>query len=433
MTHELGDNLDGFSRQRSEIFEWNFKYLMNIGVFSAMALALVLPTGAGGGLILLVCSIAYLVCCRNQSDPLVLARYELCFLGSMTLYPLAVVFNNLASVEPITWRYFDNSVRFLIALPVYWAIRKSRITFDTLVMGAIIGAAGAGILAMYQWMILGDERPNGFTNELPFSHISMFLICIALTPISLSRTWYWLKICGIGLGIFAVLLPQVRGTWVALLILIWLITDWFPNRQAKRKWRAVSAVVFAAGLLLLAFHMQLISLVNEETRYQEDTVESKQSGRIVSAYCRLDLWRAGWILFSEHPWSGVGFGQYGSEARKLEEAGRVHLTSCIHADYESLKHAHNDFVQIGATMGGPSILAYLLPLIFLYVTGHHFCRQHARDVGVVLKLYAVGQGLISLTQSQLNHNISTTFFAFTAVSLVALAFNRIEARKRLCP
>lgn len=51
-------------------------------------------------------------------------------------------------------------------------------------------------------------------------------------------------------------------------------------------------------------------------------------------------------------------------------------------------------------------------------------------MGIILKIYAVGHGIFSLTQSQLNHNVSTTFLAFTAVSLVALAVNRLEMEGR---
>ena len=56
---------------------------MNVGLFSAMALVLALPTGAGGGFVLLVCSIFYLAVHRRRAGPRPAGRYELPFLGSM--------------------------------------------------------------------------------------------------------------------------------------------------------------------------------------------------------------------------------------------------------------------------------------------------------------------------------------------------------------
>ena len=44
----------------------------------------------------------------------------------------------------------------------------------------------------------------------------------------------------------------------------------------------------------------------------------------------------------------------------------------------------------------------------------------------MLKIFAVGQGIYSLTDSQFSINYSCTFFAMTAVMLVALAFNELE-------
>ena len=187
---------------------------MSAGLFSATALTLTLPTGAGGGSVLLICSIVYLAVRRRQPGPHPAERRELLFLGSMTLYPLAVALNCLAFVEPIQWRYFDNPSRFLLALPVYWAIRKSRAMPDALVMGAITGASIAGVLALYQWVFLGHERSSGFSNALPFAHITLLLVCIAMIPIPLSGPWPRLRIFGVASGVVAIFFSQTLGGMV---------------------------------------------------------------------------------------------------------------------------------------------------------------------------------------------------------------------------
>ena len=407
---------------------------MNIGLFLAMALVLALPTGAVGGGVLLVCSIFCLAVHRRRAAERLDGRYELLFLGSMILYPLAVALNCLVLVEPIQWRYFDNPSRFLMALPIYWAIRKSRATPEAMIMGAIVGASIAGIHAILQWTILDHERSSGFTNALPFAHITLFLICIALTPISLPGIWRRLRILGAALGVAALVFSQTLGAWAAAPILVFMMMRWAFVHYNMRKWWSAAIVITLTGLLFMTVEMRSMAYLSEETPRQ-DMVESEWKERIpsihpVSSVCRIELWKAGWIFFSRHPWFGIGFDRYRTEAIKLQEEGTMSFSGCIRGGYGSLKHAHNDFVQIGATMGGPAILAYLLPLIFIYWVGRRCCRRHDDAMGIILKVYAVGNVVFSLTQSQLNHNVSTTFFAFTAVSLVALAVNRIETEGR---
>ena len=407
---------------------------MSAGLFSATALTLTLPTGAGGGSVLLICSIVYLAVRRRQPGPHPAGRRELLFLGSMTLYPLAVALNCLVSVEPIQWRYFDNPSRFLLALPVYWAIRKSRAMPDALVMGAITGASIAGVLALCQWVFLGHERSSGFSNALPFAHITLLLVCIAMIPIPLSGPWPRLRIFGVASGVVAIFFSQTLGAWVAIPILALLMMKWIlVHYEMDKRW-GVAIVAVLAGLLLLVLEMKVMPMVHVEAPRQE-TVGSERGGRLFSTVpaqvaCRIELWRAGWTFFSRHPWFGIGFGRYQTEAKALQEKGTISFIGCIRGRYETLTHAHSDFVQIGATLGGPAILAYLLPLILLYCMGRYCCRRNDHEMGIILKVYAAGHGIFSLTQTQLNHNISTTFFAFTAVSLAALAANRLEAEGR---
>lgn len=65
---------------------------MNIGLFSAMALVLALPTGAGGGFVLLVCSIFYLAVHRRRAGPRPAGRYEWLFLA-----PASAMSDNVAT------------------------------------------------------------------------------------------------------------------------------------------------------------------------------------------------------------------------------------------------------------------------------------------------------------------------------------------------
>ena len=242
--------------------------------------------------------------------------------------------------------------------------------------------------------------------------------------------------CWRGTGNCAVCLTQVRGAWIAIPIMIWLMAGWFPSYPlGHRRLAATAAIAAVTGLLLLVpvTQARILETFNEIYHLHKDPTGTRSTTLTYSIRCRLELWRSGWILFSEHPWSGVGAGRYRLETERLAEGGHISATACGPVDYWSAKHAHSDWVQLGAELGIPGIMTYLLPLAIIYAIGRYCCRQHGHTVGVSLKIYAAGHGLFSLTQTQFSHNISTTFFALTAAILVALAFNELEVKRHTHP
>ena len=393
---------------------------MDAGMFLAMAGVLILPGGAASGSILLVCSIACLIYGRSGWCSPTLSKRELWFLGCMALYPVVVVFNVSVFVDPVTWHYFDGPSRFLFALPIYLAIRMSYATPDALVRGAIIGSACAGLLSGYQFIVLGDLRPGGFVNPVSFSSIALLLVCLALVPTPLPRTWRWLRASGVVLGAAAVLLANTRGTFVAIPFLVWMMGGWFwSSRSRLRKWRVLAPVAIVGMLLIIPYSQQRIV----DVTFSELSNLGKPNPSSPSMYNRLERQKAAWILFEKYPWFGVGFGQYWSEVQRLHSQGLVQ-------DIEIYGyHAHNNFLHLAAEMGIAGVLVYLLHLICIFQIGHHCCRRRSDSIGVMLKIFSVGQGIYSLTDAQFSINITCTFFAMTAAILAALAFNEHDSER----
>ena len=389
-------------------------------MFLAMTGVLILPGGAASALILLVCSIAYLIDGRPEWRLYTLTKYELWFLGSITLYPIVVAFNVFVFVDPVAWRYFDGPSRFLFALPIYLAIRMSRATPDAVVRGAIIGSACAGLLSSYQFVVLGDPRPGGFVNPVSFSSIALLLVCMALVPTPLPRTWRWLRALGVVLGAVAVLLANTRGTFVAIPFLVWMMGDWFwSNRSGLRKWRVLAPVAIVGMLLIIPYSQQRIV----DVTFSELSNLREPNSSSTSMYNRLERQKAAWFLFEKHPWSGVGFGQYWTELQRLRSQGFVR-------DIEaSGYHAHNQFLHLAAEMGVAGVLVYLLHLACIFQAGRHCCHRRSYGMGVMLKTFSIGQGIYSLADAQLSINITCTFFAMTAAILAALAFNELDSER----
>ena len=403
---------------RKQISGFVSRCCMAVGLFAAMAFALVLPTGAAGAAFLLVCSVITLfIGGSGLASKGGLASYEKWFLACMALYPALVLISVAVDPRPFEWEYFDNPSRFVLLPLVYYAIRKSGVSSAGMVTGSIAGALGAGVLAIFQWTVLGSSRPSGFTNAIPFGDIALMLVCLAAVPIELPKIMRFLRPVGIGLGLAAVLLSQTRGAWIAIPFLILISMDWLPGRRSAVIGRGIPLILFlgvAMSLAVLLSGWGTTILVFLHEQYPEM--------RVSSFLIRIETWKAAWEIFYNHPWFGVGVDRYGVEARELLE--RVSLSA--RALESATTHAHNDFLHLGATLGVVGILAYLVPLGLLYRIGKVLPRLGSSRMGVALRMFATGQFIFSLTQTQFSHNISITFFAVTAAVLVALGFNEVQ-------
>jgi O-antigen ligase len=65
---------------------------------------------------------------------------------------------------------------------------------------------------------------------------------------------------------------------------------------------------------------------------------------------RLAHWQTGWRMFDDHPWTGVGIGNYGTQ---YEHYAPPYW-------YEPLGHAHNIFINFMAETGILGLAAFLL-------------------------------------------------------------------------
>lgn len=402
----------------------NSRRLLAVGLFSAMAFVLVLPTGAASAAVLLVCSLTFLLLggCGFAIEGGI-ARHERWFLASMVMYPALVVLSMAINSRTIEWNGFDTPSRFLFVPLIYWAVRKSSVGPGAMVSGSIIGAIGAGTLAIFQWSVMGYDRPPGFVNSIPFADISLMLVCLATTPIRLSNTLRLLRFPGIGLGLIAVVLAQTRGAWIAIPILVCIAMEWFPGRRSLLIRRFIFLTILLGAVLVV------VAVLWEDTPTISRSLDGRYPElRLSSLMIRLETWKVAWAIFCDNPWFGVGIDGYGLEAGRLLEGSGLPPPGLESAT----SHAHNDFLHLGATLGIPGILAYLVPLTLLYYIGGVCCRRNLITIGVLLKLFSTGQLIFSLTQTQLSHNVSATFFAMTAAILVALGFNELQRRQDAC-
>jgi O-antigen ligase len=158
---------------------------------------------------------------------------------------------------------------------------------------------------------------------------------------------------GLVLMLAAMLMTWSRGAWLGF-IAAFIMMNVVRSRRA--------AALFALALILLSFVIVMggLQLLPEAItqRFLDflpflgavDVRRVEVTPANFAVIERLAHWQAGWDMFSEHPWLGVGIGNYEP----------VYPAYALPRWDEPLGHAHNYYLNIAAEAGLVGLSAYLI-------------------------------------------------------------------------
>jgi O-antigen ligase len=237
----------------------------------------------------------------------------------------------------------------------------------------------------------------------------------------------------------ALILANSRGGILTLLCQLLFIfalaaPAWTRRRGARRghdetgadarglKRRAASLVVRAAAALALVAVVSVavvwvggervvsnLSTVGEELAAQDEAAATRWNTR------RVDIWRATWEMFKDHPVAGVGLGGYWAAVPQYHDASGEYTP----------QQAHNDYLELLASGG---LLAAALLLLFLFfllrrarATLHSAdAFRRAATLGALAGLFGVA------VHSLFDFGLHMTANAALFVSLVVIATAHVE-------
>jgi len=141
---------------------------------------------------------------------------------------------------------------------------------------------------------------------------------------------------------------------------------------------------------------------------------------------RGDYWRAGWRMFQDHIWFGVGLDRYGAYFREYRDVAQV-LRRGPNVGSDA---AHNVFIQLGSTGGVFVLLAYVVLVGFVFWRGVIGLRQ---SVGTKQILFATffAAWLTYLAQAIISiDNIGVAIWGWVlGGAVVGLSYNREDTEK----
>jgi putative inorganic carbon (hco3(-)) transporter len=200
--------------------------------------------------------------------------------------------------------------------------------------------------------------------------LAVFMAVCRKNPVPLR----WLSLGASGVLVAGIGLSQSRGAWLgAGVAATTLLLAWSPfTRRLLIPCVLAGAFVMilaVAGLLPPSILDRLAQAVEYFGVFDVRNVEvTSQNWAIVE---RMAHWQAGWYMFVDHPWLGVGAGNY----------------AAAYPDYyvgmwrEPLGHAHNYYLNMLAELGvvGGGLLLLLVGLAFRQLGGALIGSQSQLD------------------------------------------------------
>jgi O-antigen ligase len=333
-------------------------------LFSAITVPIVGKVAAG--LLLLVGLLGLLRLKKNYYS---LMMSEKWLLASFTLFSLISILSYFYWPQSREARmHLEDYLTFMMLLPLYLLLRQFRFKFNLLVRIFALVAIVLGSVSIAQFISMKYYdttiftfgkvfwlRPSGGVNPMRYAAISLVFVVFSLNAILvLRKKTRWLKfllVLAACMGLAACLFTQVRGSWLAIPVLI-LAYCVYLYRAGRSKYLytllllGVIAILGAAQTQIVQSRAQLIT--NNIERYQQGDGNS-------SVGARIGMFKAALILIKQKPVFGHGLNSY---ARKATEIRKKTPNMSIHVGMWA--NPHNEILQVLVEKGLIGLFTLLL-------------------------------------------------------------------------
>lgn len=312
-------------------------------------------------------------------------------------------------------RYAGKEIRFLLLVPIYLMVRRYPDAGLWLLRGGVV--AGFVFLghAFYDVYVVGMYRAQGvYSPNFLGPLAALFAVStFVLWRIDGSRRW-WRTVILLSAfaGLLAVAYSASRGAFVGLIgmLLVW------AGLTYPRRYLAFILVGIVCLALLGYFGSERVrwgvdSAVSElESVAARSSAAPQTNAKLGSVAARLEMWRASWMVFLEHPILGVGRGNYVEAAAEHVAEGDVHKEVMEHS------HPHNAYLEVLVSKGIVG-LAVFLALLFYPLVLFVRTRRRAPETATLGCVFIAGFALFSFTDAStyIKGNFIAVFVVYLAV------------------
>ncbi|NOQ16718.1 MAG: hypothetical protein GQ581_06625 [Methyloprofundus sp.] len=358
-----------------------------------------------------------------------LNKKEKILIFSLVFLPVVISLDVI--LRGVSFRYLDYYLRFILVIPVFFALREVQVNLTPLILGIVVGSIGGGLFSLYEIYYLNNLRlmdyvTLGYMAKINFGNISLLLGMMSLAglfivnDIRYKKTFYIVTLLAFILGVTGSVLSGARGSWIAIPFFIGLFIMYFP---VSRFYKIISVVILIV-LMVLTYYSRDYVKSRVDHAYKETAAyyNSDPDAANTPTGTRLELWKVARIMVVEHPLFGIGSGQFKQALKEKIDTGeikKIHLYS----------HVHNEPLQILVTTGIIGFLAYLI--LYVGVAYYFYSSLIASNIKRVrylsfLGIMTVGAYFIfGLTNYTFGHHVMILFFA-VMVAVFAGMISSIE-------
>jgi len=358
-------------------------------------------------LALLLASCGYLIGMRPSFS---LQQHEMWLVIAFFAYPLWAGSDMLLR-DTWNWNEFKEPSRFILVIPIFFAIRSLKIPLEYLFAGIILGAVWAGMQGVYQGSYLNVYRAGGGASHVTaFGNISLLLGMMSLASIAIFKKHKPL-IVGIAVialcaGIIASMSSGSKGGWISLPLLFWIAIDLLGNPTYKKRFASLGVMLLIATLAF--FSSDLVQ--SRVSAVIPALLEYFTSGGIIdgSVGPRLETWGASWAIFIQNPIFGAGVGGYFEAKALLIEQGVIDpLVATFVQSHNQLLHS----LAEGGLLGMACVYGIYTSLILVFrktLTSNKPVAVSGLMLTIAFMDFGMADGIWSITNAG-------TFFAVIAV------------------
>lgn len=315
---------------------------------------------------------------------------------------------------------FDGPSRFLLAIPIFLALRRMDMrTIAILQYGLPLGALSSLLITMFGYHNWNDI--NYFVNHIRYSDMALMLGLLSLFCINWERHDNLLvsifKICGLLAGLYLSEQSGSRGGWATIPVLLFI---WWLSHNRKNSWSKSAAAIFSILLVALLSYALVGKVQHRVDLIYQNLADFNRGNKDTSIGIRLQLWQAACYLFSEHPVFGVGTNGFAHMMTPLSNAGMLTPVAASYGRGE----VHSEMLAKASELGIFGLLSivsvFAVPLVIFIRATRSIIPQEksAAFMGICL---VTGFFIFGLTVEIFNLKMIISFYSLTVAVLLAAA------------